>query len=183
MFLVQARSPRNVVTYVHRPNQEAEEHKSHPYVPQPLRGSPRNIILQCSDFLGRAFDPFYPTNFLVQSLGLQRPPPLLSIRCTRPATPRPAPVVPCSPRPVPRTSRPDPAQAAHRSPRHRPPRAPAAPAFSSRCSSRRSRRRLFRDAATRRRGKVGRWGWLLLSNFAVGLFMIVDFILTASCHL
>jgi hypothetical protein len=115
MFLVQARSPpRNVVTYVHRPNQEAEEHKSHPYVPQPLRGSPRNIILQCSDFLGRAFDPFYPTNFLVQSLGLQRPPPLLSIRCAWLVMPRS----------VARTDRPGPRQTqdTYQPPWHRPPR-------------------------------------------------------------
>jgi hypothetical protein len=120
MFLVQARSPRNIVTYVHRPNQEAEEHKSHPYVPQPLRGSPRNIILQCSDFLGRAFDPFYPTNFLVQSLGLQRPPPLLSICCAWLVMPR---SVPRTDRPGTirpglghlGTVRPSPTKAAHRS--------------------------------------------------------------------
>jgi hypothetical protein len=42
MFLGRTRSPRNIMTYVHRPDQKAEEHKAGPYVPLP-RGSLRNI--------------------------------------------------------------------------------------------------------------------------------------------
>jgi hypothetical protein len=34
-FLDQVRSSRNIMTYVHQPDQEAEEHKVGPYVPRP----------------------------------------------------------------------------------------------------------------------------------------------------
>jgi hypothetical protein len=35
MFFIQVRSLMNIMTYVHQPDQEAEEHKAGPYVPRP----------------------------------------------------------------------------------------------------------------------------------------------------
>jgi hypothetical protein len=39
IFLGHIRSPRNIMTYVSQPGQEAEEHKVGPHVPQSSRGT------------------------------------------------------------------------------------------------------------------------------------------------
>jgi hypothetical protein len=117
MFLGQIRFLRNVTIYVHRPDQEAEEHKVYPYIPLAFARRPEEHNPSAPKFSWSCLRPlpshpvfrlaFSAHHCFRRSAAPDRPHPAHPTRRRIPTAPAPS---------GPRTDHPGPAQATHRPP-------------------------------------------------------------------
>jgi hypothetical protein len=129
MLLSQARSLRNITTYIHRSTQEDEEYKVGPYVTRPLRGGLRNIILWAPAasifpsvapfsfvFFPTARNTVHPILIFIARSAPTAAALLKSLALVATASSAPGQRRPAVPWPTPCTGRPISAQATHRPP-------------------------------------------------------------------